>query len=65
MAYAHGMPKFNVTLKASFARGELYWVAKVSAPDEDAAMAEAERLFFAELDAPSEWAFSDADVESL
>lgn len=65
MAYAHGMPKFNVTLKASLARGELYWVAKVSAPDEDAAMAEAERLFFAELDAPSEWAFSDADVESL
>ena len=59
------MPKFNVTLKASLKRGELYWVAKVSAPDEDAAMAEAERLFFAELDEPSEWAFSDADVESL
>ncbi|HZD27051.1 MAG TPA: hypothetical protein VE631_12355 [Alphaproteobacteria bacterium] len=58
------MAKYHVTLKATLGRGELYWVSDVSAADEDAAMAEAERLFMEELEHPEEWSFSEADVEA-
>ena len=59
------MAKFNVTLKAALKKGDIYWVAKVNATDEDAAMAVAEALFFKELDNPGQWSFDEADVEAL
>lgn len=59
------MPKFHVTLKATLPAGELYWVADVSARDEDAAMKAAEALFMRQLDEKVEWSFSEADVEPL
>ena len=58
------MAKFKVTLKATFNRGEMYWVSMVDAANEDAAMKKAETTFFEELDNPSEWAFDEADVEA-
>jgi len=58
------MAKFKVTLKATFKRGEMYWVANVDARNEDEAMEKAETYFFEELDNPSEWAFDEADVEA-
>ena len=57
------MAKFVVTLKANLKSGEMYWVAKVDAKDEDDAMATAESAFFTELDNPAEWSFEEADVE--
>lgn len=57
------MARYHVTLKATLKRGELYWVADVEAADEDAAMAEAEAVFMSEIDASTEWSFSEADVE--
>ena len=57
------MAKFVVTLKANLKSGEMYWVAKVDAKDEDDAMATAEAAFFTELDNPAEWSFEEADVE--
>jgi hypothetical protein len=57
------MAKFHVTLKANLSRGELYWVCDIEANNKDAAMAIAEEEFFKELDDPSDWGFSDANVE--
>lgn len=59
------MAKFHVTLKATMPSGELYWVADVSAGDEDEAMQKAEALFLQALEVDSEWGFSEADVEPL
>jgi len=57
------MARFHVTLKATLPHGELYWVTDVDAGDEDEAMRRAEAVFMTELETPSEWAFSEADVE--
>lgn len=59
------MGKYHVTLKATLPSGELYWVADVSAADEDAAMEQAEGLFLTALEEGQEWSFSEADVEPL
>lgn len=59
------MAKFHVTLKAALPTGELYWVADVSAGDEDEAMQRAEALFLAQLDDAAEWSFTEADVEPI
>jgi hypothetical protein len=59
------MAKYHVTLKASLADGELYWVAKVTAESEDGAMASAEALFTRQMNNAAEWSFSEADVERI
>ncbi len=59
------MAKYHVTLKASLRDGELYWVADVTAENEDAAMQVAEELFTRQLDNAREWSFSEADVEPI
>ncbi len=59
------MAKYHVTLKASLPSGDLYWVADVTAQNEDAAMVAAEALFTAQMKNDAAWSFSDADVESI
>ena len=58
------MPAYHVTLKSDLQRGSLYWVCDVTAKNEDEALAIAEEEFFLELDDPSEWSFTDANVEA-
>ncbi len=59
------MGKYHVTLKAGLSGGDLYWVADVTAEDEDGAMRAAEELFMRQLENAGEWSFSEADVEPL
>lgn len=59
------MAKFHVTLKASLPDGDLYWVADVTAANEDAAMAAAEVLFSRQMEVAREWSFTEADVEQI
>lgn len=59
------MAKYHVTLKSSLSDGDLYWVAEVTAENEDAAMTAAEVLFTRQMNNAAEWAFTEADVERL
>ena len=59
------MAKYHVTLKATLGEGELYWVADVSADNEDAAMSVAEEIFTRQMERSHEWSFSEADVELI
>ncbi|MBC8240337.1 MAG: hypothetical protein ISR50_17785 [Alphaproteobacteria bacterium] len=59
------MAKYHVTLKSSLSDGDLYWVADVTAENEDAAMVAAEALFTRQMKNATEWSFTDADVERL
>ncbi len=56
------MAKKRVTLKATLARGEFYWVTDVDADTEEEAVVAAENLFLAEMDRSKDWEFTDFDV---
>lgn len=55
--------KHHVMLKATLARGDLYWACEVDAEDEDDALSKAEALFLEQLQDDEEWSFEEADVE--
>jgi hypothetical protein len=56
--------KYNVMLKATLTRGELYWGCDVEAEDEDDALVKAEALFMEQLEDEDEWSFEEAEIEA-